>query len=81
MDLAQGTKKLVEENSRSFSEAYSIKKVLNGLRSSMRIELAEMHDRLVDGKNGIIEAGINSEESNKDSSEGSDKGSKKNKKN
>ena len=81
LDLAQGIKKLVEENSRSFSEAYSIKKVLNGLRSSMRIELAEMHDRLVDGKNGIIEAGINSEESNKDSSEGSDKGSKKNKKN
>ena len=67
LDLAQGMKKLVEENSRSFSEAYSIKKVLNGLRSSMRIELAEMHDRLVEGKNEIIEV-VNSEDSNNNDS-------------
>ena len=50
LDLAQGMKNLIDKNSKVFSEAYSVKKVVSGIRSSMRNELAIMHDKLVNNK-------------------------------
>ncbi len=50
LDLAQGMKNLIDKNSKVFSEAYSVKKVVSGIRSSMRNELAVMHDKLVNTK-------------------------------
>ena len=50
LDLAQGMKNLIDKNSKVFSEAYSVKKVVSGIRSSMRNELAIMHDKLVNTK-------------------------------
>ena len=43
-------KNLIDKNSKVFSEAYSVKKVVSGIRSSMRNELAIMHDKLVNTK-------------------------------
>jgi len=60
LDLAQGMKNLIDKNSKVFSEAYSIKKVVSGIRSSIRNELADMHDKLVTSKY-INDGGINEE--------------------
>jgi potassium large conductance calcium-activated channel subfamily M alpha protein 1 len=60
LDLAQGMKNLIDKNSKVFSEAYSVKKVVSGIRSSIRNELADMHDKLVTSKY-INDGGINEE--------------------
>ena len=60
LDLAQGMKNLIDKNSKVFSEAYSVKKVVSGIRCSIRNELADMHDKLVTSKY-INDDGINEE--------------------
>ena len=75
LDLAQGMKNLIDKNSKVFSEAYSVKKVVSGIRSSMRNQLAAMHDKLVNMKfieetnNNIVEINNLSEEESKKKNE------------
>lgn len=49
LDLAQGMKKLLEVNSALFKKAYSVKKVINSTRYSIRSELSTLHDKIGDG--------------------------------
>jgi len=47
LNLAQGLKKLVENGSQKFRHNFSIKKVINEVRDSMRNELSNIYDDLI----------------------------------
>ena len=47
LNLTQGLKKLVENGSQNFRQNFSIKKVINEVRDSMRNELSNIYDELI----------------------------------
>ena len=76
LDLAQSIKKLVEINTKNFAKAFSIKKVVNNVRNSIRTELADLYDKLVDNYEEMKEN--NSDKKNSDSENESSQNSKDN---
>ena len=48
LEIVQNMKKINESNAVAFQRAFSSKRVVNSVRSSMRSELAKMHDRIAE---------------------------------